>query len=220
MDAEAFLTHATGPTKPNRATWVFAGLKTTFGVMLLWGAARWAMPYGPAFAAWIGLIGLVFTLHFGLFHLLALAWQTAGVDARPIMNWPIGAASVSDFWGNRWNRAFRQLAHQFLYRPLCGRVGPPMASGAAFLVSGLVHDAVISIPAGGGFGLPTIYFLIQFAGMSIERSPLGRRLGIRRGIAGQMFAVIVVVAPIGLLFHSPFMQRVVLPMFATIGALN
>lgn len=72
---------------------------------------------------WIGLLGLIFLLHFGLFHIAALAWQAAGVEAKPIMRGPALATSLNDFWSNRWNLAFRQLAHDLVLFPLRRRLG-------------------------------------------------------------------------------------------------
>ena len=78
----------------------------------------------PYVAGWVGMVGIVLTLHFGLFHLLSCAWRSAGVEARPLMNDPLASQSVSEFWGRRWNTAFRDLAHRFLFRPLSARLGP------------------------------------------------------------------------------------------------
>jgi hypothetical protein len=130
---------------------------------------------------WIGLLGLIFLLHFGLFHIAALAWQAAGVEAKPIMRGPALATSLNDFWSNRWNLAFRQLAHDLVLFPLRRRLGVGGAGLAAFLASGLTHEMVISLPAGAGYGLPTAYFALQGLGMLFERSRLGRGLVSLRG---------------------------------------
>jgi alginate O-acetyltransferase complex protein AlgI len=173
----------------------------------------------PLIAAWTGMTGIVFALHFGLFHLLSVAWRRAGVDAQPIMDAPVAAASLSEFWGSRWNLAFRDLAHNYVFRPLVSRVGLAGATLAVFLVSGIVHDAVISIPARGGFGLPTLYFLIQGAGVLFQRSRLGKRLGTRRGWTGWVFCAVMVLGPVGLLLHRAFIERVIVPMLADVGRL-
>ncbi|HEY2882718.1 MAG TPA: hypothetical protein VGJ15_09800 [Pirellulales bacterium] len=52
---------------------------------------------------WCGMFGMLFMLHFGLFDLISCAYQAAGVDAPPIMNRPLAARSVGEFWGSRWN---------------------------------------------------------------------------------------------------------------------
>ena len=67
-----------------------------------------------------------------------------------------------------------------------------------------------------GWGLPTLYFLIQAAASFVERSRFGKRLGLGRGLIGWLFAVAVVVGPAGLLFHGPFIANVVVPMVKTI----
>jgi hypothetical protein len=49
---------------------------------------------------------------------------------------------------------------------------------------------VITVPARGGYGLPTAYFLLQGAGLLLERSTWGRRLGLGTGIPGRAFTLI------------------------------
>ena len=130
------------------------------------------------------------------------------------MDWPILATSVSDFWGRRWNLAFRDLTHRFVFRPLTSRLGAKPALAVGFLISGIVHDLVISLPAGAGFGGPTLFFVLQGAAIFLERSASGRRLSLGRGAIGWAFTMLVLVAPLCLLFHPPFVRTVVVPMLS------
>lgn len=91
---------------------------------------------------------------------------------------------------------------------------------AVFLTSGLIHDFVISIPARAGYGLPTLYFLLQGIGVLFERSTVGKKLQLGRGAAGRIFAAVVTVGPLGLLFPPPFIERVVVPMLHAFGAVS
>jgi alginate O-acetyltransferase complex protein AlgI len=165
------------------------------------------------------MIGIVMILHFGLFHLLSCAWRTAGVDARPLMNWPGFSVRLSEFWGRRWNTAFRDLTHRFLFRPLAKRLGARGALVVGFIASGLVHDAVISLPAGGGYGGPTLFFLIQTAGLLFERSHTAKWLGLQSGVRGWLFTMLFLVLPAPLLFHHAFVLRVIVPFMRAIGAI-
>lgn len=187
------------------------------GILLIWVVARGGAE--PLAQGWIGLLGLVLLLHFGSFHLLALFWQSRGVMAQPIMAKPILSRTLSEFWGKRWNLGFRQLAHDLIFRPLHKRIGVSAASLLVFLVSGLIHDLVISLPARGGYGLPTAYFLLQGFGVRIERSTMGRRLGLQQGFAGWLFMFVFTSGPAFWLFHPPFVTRVIVPFMRAIGAL-
>ncbi|HWY75700.1 MAG TPA: membrane bound O-acyl transferase family-domain-containing protein, partial [Verrucomicrobiae bacterium] len=223
LDAAAFL----GTSKPRdsitrtitRMSWLAAFGKMLFGAVLLWGIVRTLPASSPLLAGWCGLLGLIFLLHFGAFHLLALAWQHAGVDARPLMRAPILSTSLGEFWGKRWNLAFSHLAFGVAFRPVLRRLGAAWATIVVFLVSGLVHELVISVPAGGGYGLPTLYFLLQAAGILIERSVVGRKLGLRRGFAGWSFTAVFTAGPVFWLFHPPFIHHVILPFFKAIHAM-
>jgi hypothetical protein len=219
MDAAAFLRRDSQPVRPAAAEWIVALGKMMIGVLLMWVIARLIPPEYPYWRGWVGMTGIVFLLHFGLIHLLSCAWRSIGVDAKPLMHWPIAATSVSDFWGRRWNLAFRDLTHRFLFRPLTPLFGPRGAILAGFVFSGLVHDFVISISARGGHGLPTLFFLISGLAIFAERSPFGRKLGLGRGWRGWLFAAITILAPAPLLFHPPFVERIVVPFLQAIGAL-
>jgi alginate O-acetyltransferase complex protein AlgI len=218
MDASAFF-ERTAATRPSRRDWIAAAVKIGLGSLLMWGVARFISTDHPILVGWIGMIGFACVIHFGAFHLLALLWQSDGIDAEHVFRSPALARSVSDLWGSRWNLAFRDLSHAFVYKPLAARFGVAGASLVAFAASGLVHELVISVPAGAGYGLPTAYFLIQWLGVIVERSPLGRRLGLRRGFTGWLFALVVVAGPAWLLFHPPFVTGVMIPFMRAIGAI-
>jgi len=217
MDAETFLDSSHRAERPPSSAWLWASAKTIVGVLLLWLIARRVTH--PLAQGWIGLLGLVLLLHFGSFHLLALLWQSRSVVARPIMAKPILSKTLSEFWGKRWNLGFRQLAHDLIFRPLHKQIGIGGASLLVFIVSGFIHDLVISLPARGGYGLPTGYFLLQGFGVSLERSGIGRRLGLQHGFLGWLCMLVFTVGPAFWLFHPAFVSRVILPFMKAIGAL-
>jgi Membrane bound O-acyl transferase family len=218
MDAEDFLDAAAPVLPPRGRHWVAALSKTMVGGILFWGAAR-AIPGNPLMRGWVGMIGLILMLHFGSFHLIALFWQWLGVDARPIMSAPLRSTSLAEFWGQRWNLGFRQLSHDFIFRPLQRRLGVWPTTFLVFLVSGMIHDLVISVPARGGYGLPTAYFVAQGVGVAVERSRAGRQLGLDRGVRGWLFMAICTAGPAFWLFHPPFVLRVVVPFMEAVRAL-
>jgi len=219
VDARAFLEPATAPARPAAREWVIAFLKMLWGFVLTFLVARRVYAWEPWCGAWVGMIGCVLMAHFGSFHLLALAWRRAGVNAQFVMRAPFRAASLSDFWGNRWNLPFRDMMHSLVLRPLAPQLGTMAGMLCVFLVSGLLHELVISLPARGGYGLPTLYFLLQGAGVLVERSRRGRRLGLRKGWPGWMFAFVVAAAPAVILFHRPFLENVGAPFLRAMGAL-
>jgi predicted DCC family thiol-disulfide oxidoreductase YuxK len=218
MDAANFFAKAKIIKKPLAAEWFAAVLKILLGSLLIWIAVRRALAIHPLLAGWTGMVGLIFLLHFGFFHLLALAWRMAGIPVTPLMRAPLLARSLGEFWGERWNTAFNKLAEGFLFRPLLRPVGVRVATLLVFLVSGLVHDFVISVPARGGYGLPTFYFLLQGAGVLFEHTRLARRCGLNRNFRGWLFTLIVTAGPAFWLFHPTFIRNVILPFLKCIGA--
>lgn len=217
MDADTFLARDAA-NRPGLQNWAGASASTLSGVGLLWFAATGALPTDSLLTGWLGMIGVVLLLHFGLFHLLALLWQTTGRDVNPLMRAPLLATSLADFWGNRWNTAFNALAHDLAFRPLARRVGVASATLGVFMISGAIHDLVISLPARGGYGLPTAYFIVQGVAVLFERSRLGRVLGLGCGFRGWLFVLTVTAAPAFWLFHPTFIRNVILPMLQAIGA--
>jgi hypothetical protein len=218
MDADRFL--MSGSTRrPLTREWVAASAKLAGGLSLFFVVARYVWPVHPRLAGWVGMTGLVLTLHFGLFHLLSCAWRRCGIAADPLMDRPLLGSSLSEVWGRRGNRAFRDLTHRFVFRPLTERVGYAGAVLGAFVISGLVHDLVISVPAGGGYGGPTTFFAVQGAGMLAERSTFGRRLRLSHGWRGRLLLFLALGAPLWWLFHPPFVEAVVLPCMSAWGAL-
>jgi hypothetical protein len=99
------------------------------------------------------------------------------------------------------------------------RFGPRWALWSVFLFSGLVHELVISVPARGGYGGPTLFFAVQAAAIFLERGALGRRLGLGRGRRGWLFTLLVLLAPAWALYHPPFVVEVVVPFLRAVGAI-
>jgi hypothetical protein len=219
LDADAFLSPKRASAQPPAPPeWLSAGVKLLSGILLFWIVAR-AIPgeYG-ILRGWIGMIGLILMLHFGSFHLVSCVWRTIGVQARPLMNKPLSSDSLSEFWGKRWNTSFRDITYRFLFQPLARQTSPQWAVAIGFLLSGLVHDLVISVPAGGGYGGPTVFFIVQGAAMLAERSAAGQSLGLGRGWIGGLFAKLALIVPAYGLFHPPFVRNIILPFMQALGA--
>lgn len=221
MDAASFLGNARISTRSGRGAleWRAATAKLAFGSILFFGIARFIPQQNEYLIGWTGMIGLVLILHFGIFHLLSCIWRRLGFGARPLMDRPLVSTSLSEFWGRRWNTAFRDLTHRFLFRPSTAWFGPRSGLLAGFIFSGVVHDLVISVPARGGYGGPTLYFAIQGTAMIVERSTFGRRIGLGAGVEGRAFTMVVLISPLFLLFHRPFVVGVIVPFMRAIGAL-
>jgi predicted DCC family thiol-disulfide oxidoreductase YuxK len=218
MDARGFICNKRDIIRPKLYDWLSATVKTLLGVILVWFVVRRFIETEPLTAGWIGMLGIILCLHFGLFQLLTLAWQRAGVNAQPIMREPLRATSLADFWGRRWNVAFHFLANDFAFRPLLRKFGATGATVVVFLFSGLIHDFIISLPARGGYGLPTAYFLIQGFGVIFERTTIAKRIGLGHGWRGWLFTAICTIGPAFWLFHPVFIHNVILPMLQAIGA--
>lgn len=212
LDAKAFLTPMEQRAAASATAVVFALVKLAFGIIsLVSAAALLRTNTNPLVIVWLGMVGTVFALHFGAFHLLALAWQRAGVRAAPIMRNPLAATSLAEFWGVRWNRGFSDLARECWFKPVAARHGAVAGTLVVFFVSGLLHEAVISLPARGGWGGPTAYFTTQALALLLERSAAGKRLGLGRGWHGWLFVAVATLAPVGWLLHEPFRSQVMLP---------
>jgi D-alanyl-lipoteichoic acid acyltransferase DltB (MBOAT superfamily) len=125
--------------------------------------------------AWLTMAAFSFLVHFGAFDLLAAAWRKAGVPVEKLFVCPVAARSLADFWGQRWNRAFSVFARDLLFVPTARYLGVAGATLLVFGFSGLVHELVISVPAGGGYGGPLLYFLIQGLCIVVENRPAMRR---------------------------------------------
>lgn len=223
MDAQKFLSEQPGSAIPatanltalsnrvsqNLGELLFACAKVLFGAVLLFVVAR--LTNKSLLTGWTGMVGMIFILHFGLFQLAATGCRLAGVDVDPIMHAPWRSRSLGEFWSRRWNAPFNQLASDFVFRPFTHRVGVAWATLVTFLISGLIHELVISLPARGAYGLPTAYFLLQGCGILAERW--------LPEIRGRTFTILVTTVPAFWLFHPPFVRQVILPFMHAIHAL-
>lgn len=161
----------------------------------------------PLVRGGLGVAAMLCLLHFGLFDWIAAGYRRGGYPAEPIMREPWRARGLGDFWGNRWNRGFSDWARVFLFLPLTRKLGVAWGTLAGFLASGVAHELVISVPAQGGYGLPTLYFLIQGAGLRAEK-----RFRAGEGWITRAWMWLVLILPAPLLFHPPFLEGVFHPM--------
>jgi Membrane bound O-acyl transferase family len=220
FDADAFLIGSKNANpRPALHEWFAAIAKTTLAGIFLWlllpviGNAN-AMVLGIA-----GMLGGVLLIHCGLFHVVALAWQSAGRPVTPIMNRPLAATSLVDFWSRRWNLAFRDAVALVLFRPLARRFTAGVATMLTFFASGLWHEAVISFPARGGYGLPTLYFLIQGASVCLQRRYLRATTAPFSTWVGRVTTALVVALPLPLLFPHTFAVNVLIPFLRVLRVL-
>lgn len=212
MDLPAF-TRRIPPDTNNTTTLLRRGLiNLTLGAALTWVIAH-HIPHTFA-ATWLCMIGFIWALHGGVFTLVTAFWRRRGRDVQPLMNAPLLAASVTEFWGKRWNHAFRDLAHETIFKPATRRLGAKAALVLVFLASGLIHELIVTVPAHGGYGGPTLYFALQAVGLLLECGcPL------KSQFIWRARALAFVILPLPVAFPPAFVTRVCEPFFTALGAL-
>jgi len=204
LQPRPFLPAHSPPGSEPRPTWRGFLLNLLTGAVLMWGVA-WLLPAGTPLLvrAWAGLVGLAFLRLF------------ATLDFWSLVN-PAAATSLRDFWGRRWNRIMSGMLRDLLFTPLARHVGVVAATAAVFVYSGVLHEFV-SVLARGGYGRPTLYFLIQGAGFLVEGTRFGRRFLVGSPLLGRCWMALVVVGPVALVVPPAFLVEVIVPVLREAG---
>lgn len=177
------------------------------------GVAAWivvaGLPLNAAVTGWLGIAVVLTTFHLGLADVITGGLRARGHAVRRLFDDPLLSTSLRGFWSHRWNLAFVEM-NQVVFlpwlRPFFGR----HAIAAAFILSGLLHELAISVPVGAGYGLPTLYFCLHAAAVSLES-----RLHVARWPVhwARLWTWAWLIVPLPLLFHRAFRDALVLPLF-------
>lgn len=176
---------------------------TIAGLMVLWIARNLDFP--NVIKVPLVWAGLCFVVHFGIFSLIRGLYFIGGWRTNRLFDLPWKSKSLSEFWSKRWNGAYIEMLALMCLRPLKTMIGGRWAVVVCFLISGLLHEAAISLPVMSGFGGPFLYFCLQAIGVQI---PMDRWPRLFRIAVTWLF----VLAPLPLLFHSEFTFRVLFPL--------
>lgn len=178
----------------------------TAGVLLAWAAPG----LNRDAVGWLGIAVLLTTVHLGLSDVFS-GWLGRRYPVRRLFADPLASRSLREFWSLRWNTAYAEM-NRMVFGPLAHRWCGRYANPALFAISGLLHEAAISLPVLRGFGGPTAYFLLHAAAVRLEpRIRLGRW---PRPFA-RLWTWCWVLIPLPLLFHAPFRDGLVVPLFTT-----
>jgi hypothetical protein len=159
------------------------------------------------------LVGLSLILHFGLLGISAGMWRLSGVNTYLLFRQPAKATSLTELWSKRWNIAFSEMTAVAIFRPLKSRIGSGGALMASFIFSGLLHELALSVPVNSGYGLPTLYFLIQGLLVLVEKASIRHHiLFLQHKIIGRIWTFFWLIIPMPLLFHLHFIKEIVWPL--------
>ncbi len=159
------------------------------------------------------LVGFSLILHFGLLSISAGMWRLSGVNTYYLFKSPAKATSLTEFWSKRWNIAFSEMTSIAIFRPLINKTGAAAALMLAFGFSGLLHEIALSVPVNSGYGLPTLYFIIQGGLVLFEKALMSRKIMfLKNTVIAHIWTLFWVIAPMPLLFHTQFIKQVVWPL--------
>lgn len=159
------------------------------------------------------LIGFSLILHFGLLSISAGMWRLSGANTYLLFKQPAKATSLTELWSKRWNIAFSEMTAVAVFRPIKNRVGSGAALMASFIFSGLLHELALSVPVNSGYGLPTLYFVIQGILVLVEKLLIRSNvMFLQHPIVGRVWTFFWLIVPMPLLFHSQFIKEIVWPL--------
>jgi alginate O-acetyltransferase complex protein AlgI len=198
------------PADPAAGRLITRGALVAAAGALGWLALARTAPHLPGvLVGWLGIAVLLTTFHLGLSDVVSGALRRRGYRVVRLFADPLASRSLREFWSSRWNVAFVEM-NQIIFLPALRRVFGRGAYAATFVLSGLLHELAISLPVHSGFGLPTAYFSLHALATGAER-----RLRVRRWPAplARVWTWSLLILPLPLLFHRPFRDALVLPLF-------
>lgn len=158
---------------------------------------------------WLALVCILTAVHLGYSDVLTALVRWAGFPVHRLFTNPLASRSLRDFWSHRWNRPFVEM-NRVLFLPLLEHfVERRAAVMGAFVISGILHELAISLPAARGWGGPLLYFLIQGLGMLLEG----------KGKRGRLWTWAWIFLPIPLLFHGAFREALITPLLDWLSGL-
>jgi len=159
------------------------------------------------------LVGLSLILHFGMLNISAGALRLQGIATYLLFRKPAKALSLTEFWSKRWNLAFSEMTSLTIFRPLRSKTGSAVALMASFIFSGFLHELALSVPVNGGYGLPTLYFVLQGLLVLIEKALSNNGiLFLKNKFIARLWLFFWLVVPAPLLFHAKFIDQVIWPL--------
>lgn len=178
----------------------------TAGILLVWAAPGLSRDA----VGWLGIAVLLTTVHLGFSDVLS-GWFGRRYPVRRLFADPLASRSLREFWSLRWNTAYAEM-NRVVFGPLAHRWCGRYANPALFALSGLLHEAAISLPVLRGFGGPAAYFLLHAAAVRLEP-----RIGLSRWPRplARLWTWCWILAPLPLLFHAPFREGLVVPLFTS-----
>jgi hypothetical protein len=173
-----------------------------FYYWLYWKVVNAFQLRGPALSYFAALAVLLMTETIAFF--VALLWLPSGrLMPAPHHN-PFAARTVADFWGRRWNLWMSDWFRFVIFASL--RCRPVLAVWLVFFVSGLLHEYVLNLTlwmvmGRNLFGTMMLYFLLQAAGVLMERRFLKHHPRVN-----VLFTWCIVFAPVPLVFHESMLR--------------
>lgn len=160
--------------------------------------------------SWIAIFSLLSLIHFGISGILLTFLRMQGRPVEPLFVFPFQSRTLMEFWTRRWNMAFVEMGRR-LFQPRLNRfVGRRAAVYGLFIISAVLHELAISYPSRGGYGLPSLYFLVTLVGILIER---------KWRIKSRTWTALWILLPLPLLFHVPFHNVFISPMMSAANEL-
>ncbi len=140
------------------------------GVLLL-SLILFLAPYLPGqWVAWGSILSIAIMVCMGYNALISVWMRFAGYPVTVLSNFPIYSKSLRDFWNHRWNLAYVELGQTLLLRPARRALGRRGTLLGVFLVIGVLHELAISNSVQAGWGLPTLFFVVQGLVITVERA--------------------------------------------------
>jgi hypothetical protein len=187
-----------------------SGLLLQLVLILKWNSLK------SDFALYLGLGSFLLIIHFGFSAMIFTLYRLCGWPVERLFNYPFKSLSLREFWSQRWNLAFVDMDKRLFLPLFPKRMGKTFSLLGIFLLSGILHEVGISYPAGDGWGLPLLYFIIHGVLVLVEPSiPFIKKSTLLKRI----WVWFTLIAPAPLLFHQSFLHKFIMPYFEMMHAI-